>query len=131
MTDREFAVRAWDKKNQKMIYPPGCYDSYAGPTLTFDGRTYIGGVYQDYTFMLWSGLITKDADKIYEGDILGGFWENGFIGWCDKCKSLQYHALGFCFACEGDVHWYELVEEDGKLEVLGNIYENRDLLEKI
>ncbi|MGH7974793.1 MAG: YopX family protein [bacterium] len=125
---REFAVRAWDKKNSKMIYPPGPCDSFCGPSMTFDGRTYIGGYYQDYDYMLWTGLIDKDAEKIYEGDILGGLWEGGYIAFCDTCKSFQYHALDECFSCSGDVHWDELAAEDGTLEVLGNIYENQELL---
>ena len=31
-------------------------------------------------------------------------------------------------ACLGDVQWYELVDDNGKLEVIGNIHENHDLL---
>lgn len=126
---KEIAFRAWNEKTKTMINPPSPCDSSIGPTMTFDGRTYINGVYQDLIYMPWTGLITKDAEKIYEGDILGGFFENGHIAFCDTCKSLQYHALDFCFACEGDVHWYELVEEDGKLDVIGNIYENPELLD--
>jgi uncharacterized phage protein (TIGR01671 family) len=125
---REFAIRAWDKKNQKMIYPPSPCDSNAGPSMTFDGRTYINGFYQDWIYMPWSGLITQDAEKIYEGDILGGQYEGGYVGYCDLCKTLQYHACGECFACNGDLHWYELVEDDGTLEVLGNIYQNPELI---
>lgn len=32
---------------------------------------------------------------------------------------------------EGDIHWYELVEseEENELEVIGNIYKNKELLE--
>jgi uncharacterized phage protein (TIGR01671 family) len=78
-----------------------------------------------------TGLTDKNGKDIFEGDVLGGFFENGFIKWCDKCKALQYSASGFCFACEGDVHWYELVEDEGTLEVIGNVYENPELLEKI
>ena len=125
---REFAIRAWDKKNKKMILPPGCYDSYLGPTMTFDGRTYIEGYYQDWIYMPWTGLITQEAEKIFEGDILGGSYEGGWIAWCDKCKALQYHSGYGCYACEGDLHWYELVEDDGKLEVIGNIYEHPELM---
>jgi len=34
-----------------------------------------------------------------------------------------------CAQCSGDIAWYEVVEDDGKLEVIGNIYENPELLE--
>ena len=126
---KEFNYRAWDKKNNKMIYPPGPCDSNLGPYhSTFDGRCYINGVYQDLVYLPWTGLIDSDAEYIYEGDILGGSFEGGWIEYCNDCKALQYH-LGYgCSACEGDVHWYELVEEDGDLIVLGNVYENPDLM---
>lgn len=125
---KEFIFRAWDKKNKKMIYPPSCYDSYAGPTVTFDGRTYIEGVFQDLVYLPWTGLIDSDGEYIYEGDILGDSFEGGWIEYCETCKNLQYR-LGYgCSACEGDVHWYELVEEDGNLIVLGNTYENPELM---
>lgn len=32
-------------------------------------------------------------------------------------------------ACEGDIHWYEVVEDDGNIEVIGNIHENLEFLE--
>ena len=126
---REIEFRAWNKKTQNMLHAPGPCESTLGPTMTFDGRTYINGVYQDLIYMTWSGLIDKEAEKIFEGDILGGFWEGGYIAYCDLCKSLQYHSMDICFACEGDVHWYELVEADGTLEILGNVYENPELME--
>lgn len=125
---KEFNFRAWDKKNKKMIYPPGCYESNPGPTVTFDGRCYIEGKYQDLIYLPWTGLIDKDAEYIYEGDLLGGVYDGGAILYCDECKTLTYQTSDMCFACEGEVHWYELIEEDGALEVLGNIYENPELL---
>lgn len=77
-----------------------------------------------------TGLKDKNGKLIYEGDILGGTYADGYISYCDKCKSLQYFIPNFnCLSCEGDVHWAELVEEDGNLEIIGNIYENPELLE--
>ena len=127
---REINFRAWNKKTQTMILPPGPCDSNPGPIMTFDGRTYINGVYQDLIYMQWTGLITQEAEYIYEGDILGGIYGNGTVEYCDVCKSFQYHAMGTCFACEGEVHWGELVADDGKLEVVGNKWENPERLEE-
>lgn len=78
-----------------------------------------------------TGIKDKNGKEIYDGDILGGIWESGFISWCEKCKQFQYHSAGIgCMACSGDVHWCEIVEDDGKLEVIGNIHENPELLEE-
>lgn len=81
-----------------------------------------------WTFEQYTGLKDKNGKEIYEGDILGGIWEGGCISYCEKCKQFQYHSCGECMACSGDVHWYEIVEDDEKLEVIGNIHENPELL---
>ena len=82
----------------------------------------------DLIIELSTGLKDKNGKEIYEGDILGGIWEGCYIGYCEKCKQFQYYSCGECMACSGDVHWYEIVEDNGKLEVIGNIHENPDLL---
>lgn len=78
-----------------------------------------------------TGLKDKDGNLIYEGDILGGIFEGLYIGWCDECKQLNLKdQLGECMACLGDMHWCDLVEDDGKIEVIGNIHENKELLDE-
>jgi uncharacterized phage protein (TIGR01671 family) len=80
-----------------------------------------------------TGLKDKHGRLIYEGDILGGDYENLYVYYCYNCKQFQLRAKsGGCMACEGDIHWYELVESEDKneLEVIGNIHENKNLLEE-
>ena len=84
----------------------------------------------DLTFMQCTGLKDKHNKLIYEGDILGGSYEPLYVHYCNKCKQFQLKAKKYgCMACEGDIHWYEVTEDDGKLEVIGNIYENKELLD--
>lgn len=80
-----------------------------------------------------TGLKDKNGKLIYEGDILGGIYGNLYVHYCDRCKEFQLKANDYgCMACEGDIHWCEVVEseEENELEVIGNIYENKELLEK-
>ena len=78
-----------------------------------------------------TGLKDKNGTLIYEGDCLGGIYEGLYIHWCNECKQFQLKARDYgCMACEGDIHWYEVVEDNNKLEVTGNIYENKELLDE-
>jgi hypothetical protein len=85
--------------------------------------------------VLYTGLHDFNNREIYEGDILGGIWQGCYISWCDKCRSFELffdteQSPKYCNACNGDAHWAELVEDDGFLRVIGNIYENPELLQQ-
>lgn len=77
-----------------------------------------------------TGLKDKNSKLIYEGDILGDIYESLYVHYCNQCKQFQLYSQGYgCMACNGDVHWIEIVEDNKKLKVIGNIYENPELLE--
>lgn len=136
---RELKFRIWIK-DEKRYYDESDEESYmivpnGNVTYTSEAYEENGAWFTDTTNATddvvveqYTGLKDKNGKEIYEGDIIGGIWEGGYIGYCEKCKQFQYHSCGKCMACLGDVHWYEIVEDDGKLEVIGNIHENPELL---
>lgn len=136
---REIKFRAWDPRLNRMFYSESHEDArYLGARVSdsvfevFVHHFLSLFIVNDGRLMQYTGLKDKNGKDIYEGDILGGMWGDGWIGYCDKCKSFEYFGAGFgCMGCEGDVCWYEIVnaESEGQLEVIGNIYENPELLE--
>jgi uncharacterized phage protein (TIGR01671 family) len=126
---RTIKFRAWDKKNKQFWYQFKISSLYG--SLYFPDDM----IREDWELLQFTGLLDKNGKEIYEGDIVkitdpydeeskislvkcigDGFiveWNNGFCGG-DSDISL--------------ISW--AMEDDFKFEVIGNIYENPELLKQ-
>jgi len=114
---REIKFRAWDKKDKEIITPK-VLCNLDGIMQQDDGRTVL---------MQYTGLQDKKGVEIYEGDV-GEL--NGLRYQC--CYS--YRHAWFYWNQLGDINTPYSGGISGhdmrKVEVIGNIYENSELLEK-
>lgn len=85
-------------------------------------------LYEEDTLGQYTGLKDKNGKEIYEGDFLE---DSLYVAWCDKQGGFQaFLPDDYCMACNGDMHWHEVVEDSNKYEVIGNLYENPELLKE-
>jgi len=127
---REFKFRAWDKEEKKMLYN-------MERAIALDGSIYIEaddwwckfcddkGYYngEDVEIMQYTGIKDSKGIKIYEGDIVRfqfSQWYESPVYWTDD-RGWTVHSI--------KVWEYNLASHISTCEVIGNIYENPELLE--
>lgn len=139
--------RVWHKELNKMLYPPHEFDSmldcrdsdgnrivysqtdmftyHFQASMTWDGRWYMGGKYQDVIWMQYIGLKTKDdIAEIYEGDILKYKGRIGTVRF-----ESDYGGYILEFEWSKDQHHERLnCDVAFESEKLGNVYENPELI---
>ena len=123
-----------DVEKKYFIFEPDLISADGTARAYAYGESGADEYYDTVTLNQCTGLKNKNGRLIYEGDILGGTFENLYVHYCDSCKQFQLKANNYgCMACEGDIHWYEVVEaeEQNELEVIGNIYQDKELLNEI
>lgn len=127
--DRIIKFKAWDKVLNKFV---GFYSN--GLYMYENGQIYTGNmnVTSRYILLQYVGLDDKNDKEIYEGDILEEKYNdevyNYYVEWSkDEARFMlmpilqeKIYIFGFGDYGKDDIHNYE---------VIGNIYENPELLE--
>lgn len=156
MTQRPIKFRIWDNQRQNFLSPDDSslhcqsnwfIDPFSGKVVDVIGMpennfsleeipdTYYrrgGKIIREARFIIqqFTGLLDKEGKEIYEGDILKS--EDGWSEIIFFSEKRSAWVLGDMDDCIDTVMAYEFVANSTVcyLEVVGNIFENPELLEK-
>lgn len=137
---RQFKFRAWDHKNKKMLYPIDIHNSHLDFITDSDGSLLLEeilnslGHTEKYEIMQWTGLIDKNSKEIYDGDIVIYKSEDNWMGYpeeeCEICWLDNHISYGWVVRHKKDAFVWSLTRNfaSESLEIVGNIFENPELL---
>ena len=120
--------RAWLKKKQKMDNEID-HISWLEDELYCigDGITYMVSA-KDLVLMQSTGLVDKNDKEIFEGDILDYKGRKALVRWHGSYASFIYRFVDELQ--NRNTEWKPLYLAYMKCEIIGNIYENPELLEE-
>jgi uncharacterized phage protein (TIGR01671 family) len=125
---REIKYRMWNKKEKKM-YDIGVLDfddkkAYMRGYLNYTVSNYM---FENIELMQYTGLHDKNGKEIYEGDVLRfSEVDTAIVKWNEKYSYFMVKPIQDYYF-DSDVLGHTL-EYNDSVEVIGNIYENPDLL---
>ena len=105
---KKIKFRAWDKERKEMVI--------LEPNTSYSG-------YKNFDLMQFIGIKDKNGKEIFEGDIVKGWWDTT----SEIFKIIFNDNLA---SFDGELPNGEPVVFDDyiRMEILGNIYENKELL---
>ena len=120
---REIEFRAWSESYKEIVKV-----DLLGKNKVLSSRTWFD--FNDIELMQYTGLKDKNGVKIFEGDIVK-MQTRGFDNKIITCSGIvKYFKEETCFVIELKNININIYEDTQYLyEVIGNIYENKELLE--
>ena len=126
--------RVWDKEENRMILPKYLYsiDLLKEQVTERTKCNYTFSLhsipFDKVKFMQSTGLKDKNGKEIFEGDIVNYKGRKAIIKWHGSYASFIYRFVDELN--KRSAEWYPLYLAYLKCEVIGNIYENPELLEE-
>lgn len=131
--NRIIKFRAWNKKDKKMIYSSNfAYDSMFWMSVEIDS---LMPKEDEHFVMQFTGLTDKNGKEIYESDLVE--WEDKILevkigGYMGVRNGESYNEAGYgVYGSDKDeknVVGIGCFDQDKSVEVIGNIYENPELV---
>lgn len=119
---RNFKV--WDKNRNKFLESG---EILLGKIVAWkNNKEFTIEFLDDYDVVQSTGLFDKNGVEIFEGHI---FDECMSVRWNYKQASFEFYFIFNGESCNGDINWCEAAEWLPEQIVIGNIYENPELLE--
>jgi hypothetical protein len=116
--------RAWDKANKEMLKIDVIDFFLKGIRVLEHKDNSFFMKFSDVEIMQSTGLFDKNGVEIFEGDIVRNTHTGsvGRVHWC-------VHNTGFFYYVEKDKKNYTVFRAKYNLEVIGNTYENKELIQ--
>jgi len=138
---REIKFRAWQKYHKRMlpITSIGWEDSQIKKVTVYQEatapllQTYGIGEYrlEALEIMQYTGLRDKNGREIYEGDVVESWYDDVTRGIATvRTQGMIQSVRGGFVIHESDWISYPMIGLSRKTKVIGNIYENPELLER-
>jgi len=129
---KEKKFRAWDKELKEWLDPSGFMLTGNGELYVDDSREWVKPSERDrIELMQFTGILDKNGKEIFEGDILKEYWEpcgDDAVVCGEYIGEVFYEDAGYWTRSKN--HHHAITETCDSYEVIGNIYENPDLLKK-
>jgi uncharacterized phage protein (TIGR01671 family) len=120
---RIIKFRAWDKENKRFVVDIDLsYDCIGDtPYLRLEDRR--------FEIMQFTGLKDKNGKEIFEGDILQSYPVPDVISIVGLGENDENNSFGFNLTALNNKKVYNFDTSVRKMVVIGNIYENKELLD--